>query len=169
VIHRALGRPVPVELTGDGRIDGRVKRLTAVSLVALGLVTGLGLATLEAPPAVFALLALGWVLMPAVLASSLRDPALRYLLVVPASLVTLGLLAICIGWLPAQPMAAAGWVLMAAGIGLGGTLGLWLWYRLLPVPGPLDDPLSRGRWLLVSVHIGLVVVGWGLAATALLG
>jgi hypothetical protein len=168
VIHRALGRPVPVELTDDGRVRGRVMRLTTVSLVALGLVTGLGVATLEAPGAVLALLALGWVLMPTVLAWSLRDPPVRYLLVVPASLVTLGLLAICIGWLPAQPMAAAGWVLMAAGVGLGGTLGLWLWYRVLPAPGALDDPLSPGRWALIAVHIGLVVVGWALAATALL-
>jgi hypothetical protein len=168
VIHRALGRPVPVELTDDGRVRGRVMRLTAVSLVALGLVTGLGVATLEAPGAVLALLALGWVLMPTVLAWSLRDPPVRYLLVVPASLVTLGLLAICIGWLPAQPTAAAGWVLMAAGVGLGGTLGLWLWYRVLPAPGALDDPLSPGRWALIAVHIGLVVVGWALAATALL-
>ena len=41
VIHEALGRAVPVELTGDGRIRGRILRLAAVSLVALGLVTGL--------------------------------------------------------------------------------------------------------------------------------
>ena len=131
MIHRALGRPVPVELTGDGRIRRRVMRLTAVSLVALGLVTGLGAATLEAPAAILALLALGWVLMPAVLAWSLRDPAARYLLVVPASLVTLGLLAICIGWLPAQPVAAVGWVLMAAGVALGRGPG-----PLALVPGP---------------------------------
>jgi hypothetical protein len=84
VIHRALGRPVPVELTDDGRVRGRVMRLTTVSLVALGLVTGLGVATLEAPGAVLALLALGWVLMPTVLAWSLRDPPVRYLLVVGA-------------------------------------------------------------------------------------
>jgi hypothetical protein len=57
---------------------------------------------------------------------------------------------------------------MAAGVGLGGTLGLWLWYRVLPAPGALDDPLSPGRWALIAVHIGLVVVGWALAATALL-
>ena len=41
MIHEALGRPVPVELTSDRRVRGRVLRLAAVSLVALGLVVGL--------------------------------------------------------------------------------------------------------------------------------
>jgi hypothetical protein len=167
VIHRALGRPVPVELGDDPRMRGRVTRLTAVSLVALGLVLWLAIATLAAPPAVLAMLALGWVLMPAVLAWSLREPAARYLLVVPASLVTLGLLAICIGWLPAPGVAAAGWVSMTAGVGLGGALGLWLWYRVVPVGARLDDPVAPGRWALIAVHVGLVVAGWALAATAL--
>lgn len=168
MIHAALGRPVPVELTDDRRVRGRVLRLAAVSLVALGLVAGLATATLDAPPAVVGALALGWVLMPAVLALSLREVRARYLLVVPSSLVTIGLLAICIGWLPATATAATGWLLMTAGVGLGGALGLWLWYRLLPVPSSLDDPLAPGRWGLIGVHVALVVVGWGLAATALL-
>jgi hypothetical protein len=169
VIHHALGRPVPVELTDDPRIRGRVVRLTAVSLVALGLVLVLAAATVDAPPAVLVLLGLGWVLMPAVLAWSLREPVARYLLVVPASLVTLGLLAICVGWLPAEPLAAVGWLLLAAGVGLGGLLGLWLWYRVVPVAAGLDDPVSPGRWGLIAVHVGLIVTGWVLAATALLG
>jgi hypothetical protein len=168
VIHRALGRAVPIELTDDRRIRHRVLRLAAVSLVALGLMAGLVAATLEAPPAVLAGLVLGWVLMPVVLALSLRELRVRYLLVVPSSLVTLGLLAICIGWLPASPMAAAGWLLMTVGVALGGVLGLWLWFRLLPVPAALDDPLAPGRWALIAVHVALVVVGWALAATALL-
>jgi len=168
VIHRALGRPVPVELTQDPRVRGRVVRLTVVSMVALGLVTGLAAATLDAPPAVLVCLALGWILMPAFLAWSLRDPRARYLLVVPASLVTLGLLAICVGWMPVSGVAAAGWVLMAAGVALGGGLGLWVWYRVLPVPAALDDPLAPGRWGLIAVHVGLVTIGWVLAATALL-
>lgn len=169
MIHRALGRPVPVELTDDRRIRGRVRRLAGVSLVALGLVVGLAAATLDAPTWVLAGLALGWVLMPTVLAWSLRDERARYLLVVPSSLVTMGLLAICVGWLPAAAPAAAGWLLMTAGVGLGGALGLWLWFRLVPVPAPLDDPLAPGRWGLIAVHVGLVVVGVALAATALLG
>ena len=166
MIHRALGRAVPVELTGDRRIQGRVRRLAAISLIALGLVTGLGAATLGAPRAVLACLALGWALMPVVLAWSLRDPRARYLLVVPSTLVTVGLLAICIGWLPGPAIAAAGWLLMTIGVGLGGLLGLWLWFRLLPVPAALDDPLAPGRWALISVHVALVVIGWVLVATA---
>lgn len=168
MIHQALGRAVPVELTDDRRVSNRVLRLAAVSLVALGLVTGLAAATLDAPPAVVASLAAGWVLMPTVLAWSLREQRARYLLVVPSSLVTLGLLAICLGWMPASAVAAAGWLLMTIGVGLGGVLGLWLWFRLMPVPAALDDPLAPGRWALIAVHVALVVVGWILAATALL-
>jgi hypothetical protein len=114
-------------------------------------------------------LALGWISMPAVLTWSLRDARARYLLVVPSSLVTLGLLAVSIGWAPASTPAAAGWLLMTAGVLLGGALGLWLWFRLLPVPVALDDPLASGRWGLIAVHVALVVIGWGLAATVLLG
>jgi hypothetical protein len=168
VIHAALGRAVPVELTADRRVRGRVMRLAAVSLVALGLVTGLAAVTLDAPPAVMASLAAGWILMPTALAWSLRELRARYLLVVPSSLVTVGLLAICVGWMPPAAPAAAGWLLMTAGVGLGGALGLWLWFRLLPVPAALDDPLAPGRWALIAVHVALVVVGWTLAATALL-
>lgn len=168
MIHQALGRPVPVELTDDRRIHDRVVRLAAVSLVALGLVLVLAVTTLELPAAVVAGLALGWVLMPTLLAWSLRDPRSRYLVVVPSSLVTLGLVAICVGWLPATAIASAGWLLMTAGVGLGGALGLWLWFRLVPVPAALDDPLAPGRWGLIAVHVALVVVGWVLAATALL-
>jgi hypothetical protein len=167
MIHAALGRPVPVELTDDRRVRGRVLRLAAVSLVALGLVAGLTAATLDAPPAVLAALVLGWVMMPAVLAWSLREARVRYLLVVPSSLVTAGLLAICIGWLPASAAGSAGWLLLAAGVGLGGVLGLWLWYRLAPVPAALDDPVAAGRWALIGLHVTLVVIGLALAATAL--
>jgi hypothetical protein len=113
---------------------------------------------------VLALLGTGWVLMPAVLVGSLAEPRFRYLVALPASLVTLGLLAICVGWLPSSPAIAAGWVLVTAGVLLGGSLGLWLWFRLLPVPGSLDDPLAPGRWALIAVHAGLVVAGLVLAA-----
>lgn len=164
MIHQALGRPVPVELTGDERIRGRVLRLALVSLVALGAVFALAATTVHPASAVLVLLGAGWVLMPAVLAWSLADARARYLLTVPASLVTLGLLAICVGWLPASAGAAAGWLLVTAGVLLGGSLGLWLWYRLLPVPDSLDDPLAPGRWALIAVHAGLVVVGLMLAA-----
>lgn len=142
-------------------------RLAATSIVALGLIWGLATATLDVPAAIGAVLALGWFLMPAVLLWSLAAAGARYVLAVPATLVTVGLLAICLGWLPGSPIAAAGWVLITAGVALGALLGLWFWYRVAPVPTALDDPYARGRWALIGVHVGLIVVGWALAATAL--
>lgn len=169
MIDAAVARRLPVELSPDRRFERRVKRLTAVSAIALGLIWALSVATLEVPTTVGAALAAGWVLMPATLLVSLRYPKLRYGLVVPASLVSVGLLAICLGWLPDDPIAAIGWVLMLVGIAVGGGLGLWFWYRLLPVPARFDDPFSKGRWALIGAHVLLVVGGFVLAAQALLG
>ena len=156
-------------MSADRQMARRVTRLGFVSLVALGLVWGLCAATISAPWWVHGALAAGWVLMPLVLFASLPRPRLRYALVLPGSLVSVGLLAICLAWAPAEPMAAAGWWLMAGGVALGGGLGLWFWYRLLPVPAWLHDPYSTGRWGLIGLHVGLIVVGWGLAATTLFG
>lgn len=157
----------PIEMTGDPRFAPRVKRLAFTSLVALGVVWGLAIATLEAPPLVDASLAAGWVLMPATLFASLVRPRLRYGLVVPSTLVGVGLLAVSIAWLPGDPVAAAGWLMMTAGVLMGAVLGLWFWYRLFPVPASLDDPFSKGRWALVGLHIALIVVGLVLAARPL--
>jgi hypothetical protein len=168
MIHEALGRSVPIELTSDRRVTRRVRRLAAISIVALGLIWGLASATLHAPSAIGVVLALGWILMPAVLLWSLVAPGARYLLIAPASLQVVGLLAICVGWLPTAPIAAAGWVLMTAGVALGAVLGLLFWYRIAPVATAFDDPYAGGRWALIGVHIGLVTVGWAFAATALL-
>ena len=165
----AAGRALPVELSADRAFARRVRRLGAVSLVALGAVWGLAVTTLDAPPLVDGALLAGWALMPATLFASLAWPIVRIGLTVPASLVTLGLLAIAIGWLPASPVAAAGWLLMLAGVALGGVMGLWLWYRLLPVPAALAHPFSRARWRLIGVHVALIVVGLALAAAPLLG
>jgi hypothetical protein len=162
----AEGRPGPIELSSDPRFRRRVVRLTAVSAVALGVLWALAVTTLDPPPLVAGALLAGWVLMPSTLVASLSRPRLRYGLALPASLVSVGLLAVVLGPLPAQP-AAAGWFLVLAGVALGGGLGLWLWYRLLPVPAALDDPFAPGRWGLVAVHVGLVVIGAALAATAL--
>ena len=164
----AAGRRLPIELSADPTFARRVRRLGLVSLVALGVVWGLAVTTLNAPPIVGGALLAGWALMPAVLFASLARPVLRYGLAVPATLVTLGLLAISVGWLPDSPAAAVGWVLMLLGVGLGGAMGLWLWYRLLPVPAALADPFSPARWILIGVHVALIVVGMALAALPLL-
>ncbi len=168
MIGAAHPERVPVELTHDARFSRRVIRLSVVSAVALGLIWALVVASLEAPPAVAVAFLGGWLLMPTTLVASLSRPGLRFGLTLPATLVTVGLLAVSLGWLPPDPVAAAGWLLMTAGVALGGGLGLWLWYRLLPVPTLLDDPFSPGRWTLVGVHVALVVVGFALAASALL-
>lgn len=157
-----------VELSADVRFAGRIRRLAATAAVALGVIWGLAVTTLDVPPAVGLALMLGWILMPAVLVASLADPRWRYGLVLPSSLVGVPLLAICAFWLHPLVIAAVGWVLVTAGILLGSILGLWFWYRLIPVPSALDDPFSPSRWMLISVHIALIVVGIVLASTPLI-
>jgi hypothetical protein len=159
---------MPIELTDDARIERRVMRLSATSIVALGLVWALASATLSVPDPVSLALVTGWILMPITLLSSLSSPRARYLLVVPATLEGLALVTICLAALPAAAVPAAGWLLVTAGVALGGLLGLWFWYRVAPVPASLDDPYAPGRWALIAIHIGLVVVGLSMAATALL-
>jgi hypothetical protein len=163
----AAGRRLPVELSADRAFAWRIRRLGLVSLVALGVIWGLAVTTLDAPLIVDGALLAGWALMPAILFASLKRPILRYGLTLPATLVTLGLLAIVVAWLPASPTVAVGWVLMLLGVGLGGGMGLWLWYRLLPVPAVLAQPFSPARWLLIGVHVALIVIGVLLAAVPL--
>jgi hypothetical protein len=160
---------VPVELSADPRFAGRVRRLAATATVALGLIWLSASLTLEAGWMISAALLAGWALMPTVLLSSLRQPLLRYALVVPAGLVGTGLLAICLTALPPMAVAAAGWVLVTAGVALGGVMGSWFWFRLVPVPAALDDPFSTARLRLIGLHIGLIVVGLALAAIPLVG
>ena len=83
------------------------------------------------------------------------------------ALVSLGLLGIAIGSAPGG-LAGLGWLLILAGIMLGGLMGLWFWFRVLPVPPALDAPDGVGRWAIIAVHVGLIVVGIALAASALL-
>lgn len=167
MIHEALHRSIPVELTADRRITRRVKRLAATSAVALGLIWALAVTTLKAPVPVDAALAVGWIMMPAILVASLWRPLFRYWLIVPSTLVGFGLVAISLGWLPEDPAAAAGWLLMTVGVLLGGVMGLWLWFRVVPVPTALDDPYSAGRWALIALHITLITTGLALAIAAL--
>ena len=100
--------------------------------------------------------------MPTILGLSLRWPRFRYGLVVPATLVTGALLAICATALPENHVAVSGWLLVTGGVLLGGVLGVWFWFRLLPVPTDLTDPFSGGRLALIVVHVGLIIIGLGL-------
>jgi hypothetical protein len=167
-VSEVLRHRAHLELSGDRRFAGRIRRLAATASVALGLIWFLATATLDAPPVVGVALAAGWVSMPAILLASLGRPLLRYALVIPSTLVSLSLLAISLAWLPAGQVAAAGWLLVAAGILLGGWLGFWLWFRLLPVPPALDDPFGPGRLTLIGIHVALIVIGLALASTGLL-
>lgn len=149
------GRYRSVELTDDGLFAHRVRRLVWISAVALGVITLLAVRS-DAPGWSVAMLAAGWVLMPTILAASLRRPKLRYGLVIPASLVTVGL----VGPVTVATGASlVGWVMILIGILVGGTLGMWFWYRWLPVPGGFDDPYGALRMVLIGAHIGLVLFG----------
>lgn len=143
----------------DPGFAARVRRLIIVSVVALGSISLLVVFAADSgwPPA--ALMITGWVLMPPLLASSLSKPKWRYLLPLPATTASVALLLVAVES-TGSSWARAGWWMMAGGLLTGGSLGVWFWYRWLPVPRPLDEPFSTGRWLLVSAHVGLVAIGW---------
>jgi len=149
----------PVELTSDAAFARRIIRLAVTSSIALGLVWLLAIVTLDAHPGVGASLALGWLMMPSILFLSLRRPKLRYALAIPSALVGLPLLIICASNLPEGQVARTGWLLLTAGILSGGALGVWFWFRWLPVPSRLHAPFSPGRWALVGLHVAFVVSG----------
>lgn len=152
-----------VELTANRLFERRIRRLVVISAVVLGVIWGLALAD-DAPTWVLVTLAIGWVLMPTVLALSLRRALVRYALVVPASTVSIGLVGMTFA---APESTAVGWLLITVGILVGGSLGAWFWFRWLPVPRSFEDPFAAPRLTLVGVHIGLVVVGVALVAAGL--
>jgi hypothetical protein len=157
------GRSRPVELSDDPAFARRVLRLGLVSLVAPGLIWLAATTRTEAPEPLPAALFAGWWLMPTILFASLPRPPLRWLLTLPATLITLPALAIAARYPPDAAAARLGWVLIAAGLLLGGALGGWFWYRLAPVPAALDAPFAPARWRLVALHVGLLVAGLALA------
>lgn len=144
------------EMTRNAPFENRIKRLAATSIVALGVIWYLAAA---AWPPIRVGLGAGWLLMPTILALSLRWPKLRYALMVPALLVAGSLTAICLTEASPDERIQIGWQLVAGGVWLGGFMGMWFWYRWLPVPKILDDPFSRGRWLFVTVHVAMIVAG----------
>jgi hypothetical protein len=151
-----------IELTTNPWMTRRVHRLIFVSSVALGVITGLAVSD-EGPLWAVSALGASWVTMPMVLWASVDRPQLRYLLVVPATLATVGLLGMA---LATNGAASAGWLIVMIGISTGGTLGMWFWYRLAPVPHALDDPYGTPRLSLLAVHIALVLIGIGIIVSA---
>jgi hypothetical protein len=158
----ARQRRRPVEMTSDPRFASRVVRLAITSAIALAAIFAQWSWTGDGNATILIALGGGWILMPTLLMLSLRRPEFRYGVVVPAAAVSLALVAICVWNLPPSPIARSGWLAISSGVLLGGLLGAWFWFRLLPVPGKLDDPYSPGRWALIAVHAGLIVSGLGL-------
>jgi len=152
-----------MEMTRDRLFTHRVRRLVWVSVFALGVICVMAFLD-DAPNWVLALLAAGWLLMPAILAISLRRPMMRYALVVPATVVPIGLM-----WmvLTASEATLTGWILMAVGILFGGLLGMWFWFRWFPVPRVFADPYGGPRISLIGVHIALVLAGAAMVARGL--
>ena len=167
--EQAARRHPPTELSANQRFTARVARLVMISAVALGVIWVLATATEDITGWILAALFAGWIAMPAVLALSLFRPKLRYLLVAPATLVTIGLAGIWLTALPPSGPGRIGWPVLTSGILIGAGLGSWFWYRWLPVPAALDAPFSPGRWLLVTIHAGLVVMGAALVVAGLVG
>jgi hypothetical protein len=155
---------VPVELSADPRFARRVKRLGMVSLVAPGLIWWVAATRLAIPQVILIALLAGWWLMPAVLFASIPLPSMRPLLIVPATLITVPVLAIVAGGFPGQPIAGLGWILIAVGLLLGCVSGGWFWFRWAPVPDAFDDPFTPARWHLIVVHVALICSGVVLAA-----
>lgn len=127
----------------------------------LGVITLLAALSPESKPVAIGLLVAGWILMPTLLDASVNRPRLRYLLALPAMLVTVGLVMVAVsmgGW----SITTAGWWLLTIGVILGGGLGSWFWYRWMPVPDSLDDPFAPWRIALIVAHIALVVFGMAL-------
>ncbi len=156
-----LHRPAGIEMTHDHPFEARVRRLSVVSSVALGVLVWLAVGD-DASPVVVTMLVAGWVLMPAILRASLRRPKLRYGLAAPALLVAVALTVFCLTDIPDDTLAAAGWWTVTASIWFGATLGTWLWFRWLPVPDALDDPFGTLRLVLVAIHVAAALVGIGL-------
>lgn len=80
----------------------------------------------------------------------------------PSVLVSLSLLAICLTASIPDLAMRIGWLLLTVGIWFGGLLGVWFWFRWLPVPYVLNEPFSTARWMLILVHVALIVAGIGM-------
>ncbi len=144
-----------VELTVDRSFTRRVRRLVWISLIALGAITWLAFQN-GAPAWVRALMITGWLLMPTLLALSIGNPKLRYGLLVPGAAFCVAVIGMA---LDSRGTQSVGWWIIAAGLTVGGSAGLWFWMRWLPVPRPFDDPYGVARLAVIGVHVALVLAG----------
>jgi hypothetical protein len=151
-----------IELTTNPWMTRRVHRLIVVSSVALGIITGLAVSD-DGPSWAVLAIAFAWFAMPTALWASVDRPRLRYLLAVPAVSASAGLVGMAVA---TSGAAAAGWLIVLIGISTGGMLGMWFWYRFLPVPYSLDDPYGTPRLSLLAIHIALVLIGVGIIVLA---
>jgi hypothetical protein len=161
---RVLHPPLGIEMTHDHPFEARVRRLSIVSLIALGTITWLAIGA-DASPTIVMMLIAGWLLMPVILRASLQHPKLRFALALPASLVAAGLTAFCMTGLPTGRVNAAGWLAVTAAVWLGAAMGMWLWFRWMPVPAAFENPFGPARLTLVAIHVGGVLAGIGLILT----
>ncbi|HEX6300478.1 MAG TPA: hypothetical protein VF148_08440 [Acidimicrobiia bacterium] len=154
-----------IEMSDDPSFLPRVRRLSGVSSIVLGIIWLLAMRTTEPHNVIIdgALFA-GWILMPTVLWTSIRRPEIRPWVFLPSTLITLGLGALCLTALPTDSQIVSGWLLVTAGILFGGFLGGWFWFRWLPVPASLDAPFASGRWALIGAHVLMIVAGLVLVA-----
>ena len=144
----------------------RVARLAVTSAIALGMIWQLARRTPVRGSGAEIALAAGWLLMPSILVLSLRWRRWRYALIAPSLLVLGGLVWMCAVALPAGGAARVGWLVLTAGIAMGGALGMWFWYEWMPIPESWRDPNARARWGFIAVHVALVVAGGVLVAIA---
>lgn len=151
-------------MSSDPIFARRVVRLAITSGFVLAFLWFLSATTLDAHPFISGGLAGGWLLMPSILGLSLRWPRLRYALIAPSLLVTLALVGICTTALPEDAIASTGWLLVTSGVLMGGVFGIWFWFRWMPVPSWLVDPFSRGRWILIALHVWLIAAGLALVS-----
>jgi hypothetical protein len=158
----AMGTREGIELTTNPWMTRRVHRLIFVSSVALGVITGLAVSN-DGPTWAVLAIAFAWFAMPTALWASVDRPVLRYLLVVPALSASVGLIGMAIA---TSGVVTAGWLIVLIGISTGGMLGMWFWYRFLPVPYSLDDPYGTPRLSLLAIHIALVLIGIGMIVAA---
>ena len=135
----------------------RALRLAAVSLVALAVVYRLAAIEPAAGPAERAMIGAGWLLMPLALVLVARVPRFRTILVLPASLATVGVFLVA-----AQTLPSAGWLALSVGLAFGGMLGAWLWFGWAPAPGLRAQPRHPLRLALVAVHVAIVLAGLAL-------